>query len=108
MQRSADIAAIGCDVIGIMAHEEAYREQVARECVGSVVEAMQTFGDDAFVQMAAVRTMYNMAYRNESGQQAVILADPLPLLHRIFDVYQSDFELVQVCNTPNKHTHVLA
>ena len=94
---SADMVTHGCDVIGIVAQEEARREQIAAGCADVVVEAMQLFPNDALVQMAAVRALYNMCYRCEPGHRAVNKAEPEAPLHRILDRFSADFELAQVC-----------
>jgi hypothetical protein len=95
---SADVVAHGCDVIGIVAQEEAPRERIASSCADVVVEAMQLFPDNALVQMAAMRALYNMCYRCEPGHRAVNKAEPETLLYRILDRFSADSELVQACS----------
>lgn len=99
MSQSGDIAAYGCDVIGIVAHDETQREAVAKHCAGVVVDAMQLFENNALAQMAAARAIYNMCYRSEPGHRAVNQADPEPALYKVLDRFGADVELVQVANT---------
>lgn len=95
--KAIDSIEIGIKCIGALAHAQDYRETLAQDCAINIVRAATLCSDEARVVLAALRTLYNLCYRSESGHEAVVLGGAKDLLDLAESRLSSDFDVTRQC-----------
>lgn len=67
----------------MLAHEQDTREIMAEVVIDAVIGALQTCEYEAQIHVNALRLLYNLCYRCESGQACILQRKPKLLIQRV-------------------------
>jgi hypothetical protein len=76
-----------------MAHNPLAREDLARDCIVTVLQAMDVYIDDANVQQKALVVLYNVCYRCEEAHEIVVEQGGRTATERVLSKFQGEVEL---------------
>jgi hypothetical protein len=77
----------------VLAHEQETREIMAEVTIDILIEALKICENEAQIQVNALRYLYNLCYRCESGQACILQRKPKNIINRIRNNFSGDITI---------------